>query len=140
MRKLRASYRTMPRSQCGAETFLSFFCEAKADLMASVAFMRAEITSWEGRLVRLAQGGVRQLVQRDAVLFLTLPAQRSNGVEALTRCRQRRRQDLILVRRDLKSDAHSAVHTSCMRVDLDSFKASPRFLCRVNATVSTRRF
>jgi hypothetical protein len=67
------------------------------------------------------------MVQRDTVLLSAIPAQRSNGVEAFTRCRQRRGQDCILLGRDLKSDAQSALHTSYMRTELDSKQGLPAF-------------
>jgi hypothetical protein len=64
--------------------------------------------------MRLAQVGVCRLMERNSVLLAPFPAQRSDSVKASTRRRQCRRQDRVLVGRQLKSNAHCALHTSCM--------------------------
>jgi hypothetical protein len=52
------------------------------------------------------------VMQRDTVLLMLLPAQPRDNVAARTGCRQRRIQDRVLVRRQLKLNAHCARHTS----------------------------
>jgi hypothetical protein len=64
--------------------------------------------------MRLAQVGVCRLMERNTVLLAPFPAQPSDSVKASTRGRQCRRQDRVLVGRQLKSNAHRALHTSCM--------------------------
>jgi hypothetical protein len=95
--------------------FLAFLLQGKGRAKRLCRLHPGRDNKLRGQVgMRLAQVGIRRLMQRDAVLFLALPAKCGNRIEALSRRRQRCRQDRVLLGGQLKSDAHCALHTPFM--------------------------